>query len=333
MLVVGVLAGCGGNMQPPLVPVAATETATLPPLPTQTRIAVVSSPTPAPLITVQPVTPSPGPSPTSPLAATPTPAPATLTATRVPTLAGVSIEYFTTDVESVKPGENVTLFWSVRGADAVKVYRVDADGERLWRWDVNKNGQITVSTRTGDRDVARFLLSAEVAGAEAVQQPLLIPLLCPETWFFDPAPDACPAAPPQISIQAEQTFERGRMIWVETQDRIYVLFEDGNAPQWAQYPDNFNEGDPERDEALIPPSGLLQPVRGFGLIWRSNPRVQERLGWASSTEVGFEGMLQSDSAEPSVATLYMRSRAGDIVALNAFTSEWEALPLAAATSP
>lgn len=327
------LAACGGNAQPSVVPLPPTETATLPPIPTASRVAVVSSPTPAPVITLPPVTPSPGPSPTNPLASTPTPAPATLTATWVPTLAGVSVEYFTTDVESVKPGENVTLYWSVRGADAVRIYRVDEADERLWRWDVNTSGQITVSTRSGDRDVARFLISAETAGAAAAEQPLLIPLLCPEVWFFDPAPDACPAAPPQLSIQAEQTFERGRMIWVEAQDRIYVIFEDGNTPQWAQYPDNFAEGDPERDDALIPPAGLTQPVRGFGLIWRSNLRVQERLGWAASPEVGFEGLLQSDSAEPSVATLYLRAREGDILALNAFTSEWELLPLAAVDNP
>jgi hypothetical protein len=116
------------------------------------------------------------------------------------------------------------------------------------------------------------------------------------------------------------------MIWVETLDQIFVIFEDGGDPGWASYPDEFNEGDPERDDTLIPPPGLSQPVRGFGLIWRENPRVQERLGWATTSEVAFEGMYQSDAAEPEIATTYLRTRDGGIIALNSQTSNWEVLP-------
>jgi hypothetical protein len=71
-------------------------------------------------------------------------------------------------------------------------------------------------------------------------------------------------------------------------------------------------------------------VRGFGLVWRSNPRVQDRLGWAVTPEVAFEGMFQADSIEPSVATLYLRARDGGIMALNALTDGWELLPVAGA---
>ncbi len=116
------------------------------------------------------------------------------------------------------------------------------------------------------------------------------------------------------------------MIWVDTLDRIYVIFDDGNVPSWAQYPDNFTEGDPELDESLVPPPGLLQPIRGFGMIWRNNPRVQARLGWATTPEVAFEGMVQADSVELSVASLYLRGRDGSIIALDAFNDDWEILP-------
>ena len=43
------------------------------------------------------------------------------------------------------------------------------------------------------------------------------------------------------------------MIWVEERDMIYVIFEDGGSPGWAQYPDNFEEGMPEQDENSSPP--------------------------------------------------------------------------------
>ncbi len=322
------LAGCGGNAQPSIVVFQPTltpttaNTPTITPVPGQPVIAPTET---LPPPTRQSFTPTPGPSPTNPLAPTLSPAPVTLTATAAPTLAGLSVEYFTTDTEVVKPGDSVTLFWSVRGASTAQIYRVNAQNERIWRWDVNTAGKITVATRPEDRDVARFLLVGESDGTE-VEQPLLIPVECSELWFFDPPPDSCPAAPPQISTQAEQTFERGRMIWVATQDRIYVVFEDGDVPTWAQYPDDFNEGDPDLDDNLVPPPGLQQPVRGFGLIWRSNPRVQSRLGWATTPEVAFEGMYQSDSIEPSIATLYMRARDGGIVALDAMNDKWAILP-------
>lgn len=323
------LVGCGGNMQPPLVTYVSTDTP--PPSPTGTpgQIAGLPQATLTPMPTRPPETPTPGPSPTNILALTNTPAPATLTGTSAPIQAGVRVEYFTTNVEAARPGDNVTLFWRVLGADYARIYRVDADGERQAMWDVNGSGQLTVSTGTAERDVARFLLEAD-AGNGTVEQLLLIPLTCPEAWFFGPEPDACPAAPPQVSREAEQVFERGRMIWVEAHDRIYVIFEDGLSPAWAQYPDNFREGDPERDDAFNPLSpGLLQPVRGFGLVWRTNERVRDRLGWATAPEVPFEGMLQADSMEPSVATLYLRMLDGGIVALNDYTDEWVIIPFVA----
>jgi hypothetical protein len=289
------------------------------------NVAAVLTATTVPASPRAPVTPTPGPSPTNPVAQTFTPAPQTLTATAAPTLAGLSIEYFTTDTESARPGDNVTLFWSVRGADRARIFRVDEQGERIYRWDVAAAGKITVGTRAADRDVAHFLLTAE-SGNTNVEQELLIPLACSILWFFEPAPNACPAGEAQVSNQVEQTFERGRMIWVAEQDRVYVIFEDGRQPGWAQYPDDFEEGDPERDDSLVPPPNLLQPVRGFGLVWRTNARVQDRLGWAVTPEIPYEGMLQSDSAEPSVATQYLRMRDGGIVALNAENNEWEVLP-------
>lgn len=333
ILLAGLLAACGGNAQPAIVVIQPTATPTETPVPTQPLTPdvalnpaevdpepIVATPTMPP-----PATTTPGPSPTIPLAPTRDLPPATLTATHLPTQAGLSVEYFTTDTEVVKPGDNVTLFWGLRGAQTAQIYRLNAENERIWRWDVNTSGKITVATRTDERDIARFALVGSANGVE-VEQLLLIPMECPEIWFFEPPPDSCPGAPSQLSVQAEQTFERGRMVWVAGQDRIYVVFEDGLIPTWAQYPDNFVEGDLELDETLVAPPGLQQPVRGFGLVWRSNPRVQDRLGWATTPEISFEGMFQATSVELSVATLYLRTRDGGILALDALNDEWTVLP-------
>jgi len=327
-LMAGLLAGlvltaCGGNAQPLIVTLAPSATPTATETPRAAAGVVYHTSTPVP--TRMPTTPTPGPSPTPLIAPTASPAAATLTATRAPTRIGLTVEYFTTDSEYVTPGQNVTLFWSTRGAQAARIFRVNDEGTRIFQWDVNIAGTLTIATRSSDREVARFVLEAQ-SGETVVEQQLLIPLRGPEVWFFDPPPDACPAGPYQFSQQAEQTFERGRMIWVQSQDRIYVIFEDGLAPRWVQYPDNFAEGDPERDDSLVAPPGLEQPVRGFGAVWRANPRVRERLGWANSPEIAFEGMIQADSAEPSVATQYLRMREGAILALNARTTEWTIIP-------
>lgn len=317
------LAACGVNAQPVIVtqPPSATWT---PSATVTATLATAALPTETPPPTRPASTRTPGPPVAFPLVPTIPPAPETLTATAAPTHLAAAIRYFTTDSEFVTPGENVTLFWSVAGVDRARIYRVEEEGERLFRWDVMGEGQITVATRATDRDAARFLLTAQIGQVE-IEQLLLIPLRCVDFWFFDPPPDACAAAPAELTTQAEQTFERGRMVWVAALDRIYVVFEDGARPGWAMYPDEFNEGDPERDESLAPPPGLEQPIRGFGLVWRSNPRVRERLGWAASPEVAFEGMMQADSAEPSLATLYLRLRDGGILALDAQTNEWDVL--------
>jgi len=322
LLAASLLAACGGEAQPVIVTALPTETNTPAPSPTEAPVAALPTDTPSPTRPV--ITRTPGTPAGFPLVPTVSPAPETLTATVAPTRFATAIEYFTTDSEFVTPGENVTLFWSVEGVDRARIFRVDETGERLSRWDVMGEGQLTVATRPQDRDVARFLLTAQI-GATEIEQLLQIPLRCVDMWFFDPPPDACAAAPAEITMQAEQTFERGRMVWVEALDRVYAVFEDGLQPGWAMYPDEFNEGDPERDESLVPPPGLEQPIRGFGLVWRSNPRVQDRLGWATSPEVPFEGMMQSDSADLGLGTLYLRLRDGGILALDARTNEWDVL--------
>lgn len=321
------LAACGANEAPAVVTQVPTATLTVTASVTPTP---VLSPTPTRTLapappTHPPTTATPGPSPTHPLAPTITDAPATLTATFAPTRAGVRIEYFMTDAGAVAPGQTVTLYWRVRGATRARIYRLDETGERQWRWDVNPEGSLTVTTRREDGDAARFLLEADAGGA-AVEQPLLVPLECGEVWFFEPPPAECPAGPPQYSRQAEQTFERGRMIWVAAEDRIYAIFDDGQSPGWTSYRDDFEEGMPDRDASLAAPDGLQQPIRGFGLVWRTQSGVRDRLGWAVSAETGYEGALQSTAAEPDGGTLYLRTRDGGILALEAQRSRWRFVP-------
>lgn len=121
------------------------------------------------------------------------------------------------------------------------------------------------------------------------------PAGCRIAYFFEPAPDSCPAAEPVPSAAAEQPFENGVMIWLAESDSIIVFFADG---RWQRFEDTWSEGQPESDPDLVPPVGRFQPIRGFGKLWREQPGLRESLGWALGVELGYDAVFQDRSAAP-----------------------------------
>jgi hypothetical protein len=49
------------------------------------------------------------------------------------------------------------------------------------------------------------------------------------------------------------------------------------------YDDPWSPGQPESG-GLAPPPRLLEPLRGFGAVWRADPWVRQGLGWATQPE-------------------------------------------------
>jgi hypothetical protein len=94
--------------------------------------------------------------------------------------------------------------------------------------------------------------------------------------------------PSQIAA-AYQYFEHGRMLWRGDDQRIYVLLEDNT---WQSYEDTYREGEPERDPNLFTPGELLQPIRGFGKLWRTTEGLRDRIGWAVAEEEGVSAFVQ-----------------------------------------
>ena len=88
---------------------------------------------------------------------------------------------------------------------------------------------------------------------------------------------------------AEQTFERGLMFWRSDTNRIYVLRSDQT---WQLYDDTWREGDQEWDPNILVPTGLYQPKRGFGKVWRDQSGVRSALGWATTEERGLTMAVQ-----------------------------------------
>lgn len=86
-----------------------------------------------------------------------------------------------------------------------------------------------------------------------------------------------------------QSFERGIFFWRSDTREIYGLQSGGN---YLRVADTWQEGQPESDPNFVPPSGFSQPIRGFGLVWRSNGDLRNGVGWATTGEIPYSGYWQ-----------------------------------------
>jgi hypothetical protein len=99
----------------------------------------------------------------------------------------------------------------------------------------------------------------------------------------------CPlGAPPVVGSvgSAYQPYENGFMLWVDSPGAVGNIYAFSNSGNYLVYPDTWQAGvDPETG-GESPPAGLIEPIRGFGKVWRSNPIVRNTLGWAMTGENG-----------------------------------------------
>ncbi len=147
---------------------------------------------------------------------------------------------------------------------------------------------ILVVTATPGIESAIPTPTRETADVQAATEEATVP----PTQTRTPQPTATNngAATPTITqIQvAEQVFEKGRMFWLQPTDQVWVMVVEGEGKgTWQVYTNTFKDGDPESDPELVPPTGLEQPKRGFGKLWRDNPDIREALGWAVTPEFGY----------------------------------------------
>jgi hypothetical protein len=109
---------------------------------------------------------------------------------------------------------------------------------------------------------------------------------------------SCAAPFPQVAVNiATQPFERGQMVWIAGRNgapgTIVVVYYDNarNSLVWQMYGDTWSEGQPVSG-GETPPTGLFEPVRGFGKVWRENQGLRNTLGWAAAPEIGDVGHNQ-----------------------------------------
>ncbi len=339
-------AGCGPSAPSPAPTVARAPTL-VPPTPPPTATPTPMPPTPTPSPTRSPVpptatrvtptstfpptytpvppTPTPALTSTTPVStpATTLPAPtASLTHTSTPAPGtGPRISYFRANVSEADPGDTITLEWQSSSGTQALLYHLLLSGQFGRFWEVEPSGSMDYVIPTDSRNWEGFSLYVFDDAERSAQATLAVKLRCPDEWFFSPAPEGCPRSAPIYADGAEQHFERGVMLWNSQERMIYALFDDSGLIAWRAYVDEWQEGDPASDPSIVAPTGLYQPVRGFGRIWREIPDVRDRLGWAVGAEASYPTTIQRTSRFKYNDT-YISALDGGVWELKAEGSEW-----------
>jgi hypothetical protein len=243
---------------------------------------------------------------------TPTPRPLNPNAPR--------IEFFTSDPLSAEPGKPVTLYWSARGVDSAVIYELDEEGRRTQVYNVAPDDSLTINTRSSDRGALRFLLTIGINETYS-EASIEIPFACPVEWFFAPPPAACASTAPEETRLADQTMERGRMIFVESRNIIYVLFNDGQQPAWVSFENTYDPTIHSDRDPNAPPN-FIQPLRELGYLWRTRDTVRVRLGLGLAEEVSFDGFIQSAPVRNGVEDIYMSGADGKVINVVPGGDQW-----------
>lgn len=100
----------------------------------------------------------------------------------------------------------------------------------------------------------------------------------------------CPLSAARTSTVVQEDFQRGRMFWRETNDKMYVIYSSGS---WSTYNDTWVEGNAEFSCGV--PESPPTPRRGFGKIWCTYSQVQSGLGNATNYEWSLTATIQEFS--------------------------------------
>lgn len=105
----------------------------------------------------------------------------------------------------------------------------------------------------------------------------------------------CPLDQANRVNNAFQPYEQGAMIWVADSlgasggGGIYAIYNNGT---YQRFSDTWADGIDPVSTGLTPPEGRIEPIRGFGKVWRESGNVRDSLGWATDGEQGGEAVVQ-----------------------------------------
>jgi len=259
--------------------------------------------------------------PTPPLRCTPGSGGAPETTAPSSELAVVS---FTNDppIELPDGGRRITFHWQTTGAITVQLSSSAHMRFPLFWPDLALNGSFTYDFPYTLYHNPTMVLTAYNNEGQIASKTVEVDWPCRPAYFFTPVPKPCPLYEASITNAAEERFEHGTMIWMQqlnlgenkTGGVIFVLFDDGT---FKRLDDAWVEGMPESDPDIQAPQGLLQPIRGFGKLWRENADIQKKIGWAVTPETGYTGAWQPEGNESNPSgEAYLRKADGQVLYLN-----------------
>ncbi len=238
---------------------------------------------------------------------------------------------FTAETIDNNPGRTITFSWQSSGGKFARIYN-GANGSMRFPayWDVPLNGTFIVDIPDTRRSNPRFELFIYADEGETAYATAFVEILwpCSLPYFFDHNPIICAQTEATYTTAVEQHFQGGRMVWLQELDWIYVLYDEvvpdggqGGDLQWERYNNGWTEELAEFDLSTVPPAGYYAPVRGFGLVWRENQSVQDRLGWALAPEISYDGAWQlqpPDTDDPGGGTIFFQLEDSQIARLSGF---------------
>jgi hypothetical protein len=276
-----ILAACAGNPTPQVVLPTVAELPTLTP---------TESPVPS-------ATPTDTPTPTSTFTATVTP---TLTLTVTPSITITDTPSPTATNTATPTPRQGALFLLDQLADSVTVLPQELRPSPATPFVFEVEGSLTPAVTP--QPVTCTVQPSGGFGMVFIGNPAISGLI------------GCPQGTITSVTSAEQAFERGTMLWLS--GPIYVLYSDGRL---QQYTDTFVDGVDPVSGGETPPTGLLEPVRGFGKVWRSSPDVRSGLGWGIAPEAGGSAtMLRFERG-----WMVDLTQRGDVLVLSESAGTWQ----------
>ncbi|MGD9145790.1 MAG: hypothetical protein PVI80_09540 [Anaerolineae bacterium] len=291
------------------------ETETAPPATASATSPAPTATSPSPTASAPPAAPQPSPTPS------PSPAPTTLPEPQI-----LSFTIAPTTTQNI--GDQIFMAWEALGQGAAICPLLGSGPVEAECQDVPLQGDSTFTTDESSMAYLGFALRVTGADTKAWSA-VYTHLQCQDlrAWFFDHPPERCPAAPALHSYAAGQYFEHGFMVWVEDTDEFYIFYQGPDQAGFQtferlvglQLKPGASQDNRVPDD---PPPGYLQPVSGFGLLWRGevdnlSTDVRQRLGWATAPEFGFDTAYQcATRAHPRSWSCYLRGPSGELLHLH-----------------
>lgn len=211
------------------------------------------------------------------------------------------------------PNTQVNIAW-IANADAARIDVLNQQGAVVQTFPVASSGQLPYSMPGNLGSQVVFRLVAMRSGQE-VSASVPVQVQCQYPWFFGnefaPSDAACPEQVGKIDDAAYQSFQRGRMIWLDATDRVYGLMDDGNL--YIVYNPDWDPGDDENNEKPDN-SSLQRPRKWFNWVWhKTNAPIgswRSAIGWAT-------GSIQEDTDltiqyETGTGRFYINTPSGSV---------------------